>query len=87
MGGSRGYKARVCQWARASLLARAERALLLLRRNAECWPHPRTSAEPAMFVFEKAKGDVQSKKQNEKLATFAMQAAIIAGALAALRAT
>ncbi len=40
-----------------------------------------------MFVFEKAKGDVQSKKQNEKLATFAMQAAIIAGALAALRAT
>ena len=38
-----------------------------------------------MFVFEKAKADTEAKKDNEKLATFALQVAVIFGALAALR--
>jgi|OM-RGC.v1.039261028 hypothetical protein len=39
-----------------------------------------------MFVFEKATKDSASKKNNEKLATFALQLTIVFGALAALRA-
>jgi len=40
-----------------------------------------------MFVFEKAKRDQVAKQDSEKLATFALQVAVIAGVLAALRAT
>lgn len=58
------------------------------RRSAP--PAVRRSTLPpaaAMFVFEKAKRDQVAKQDSEKLATFALQVAVIAGVLAALRAT
>jgi hypothetical protein len=39
-----------------------------------------------MFVFDKTKADETAKQENSKLATFALQMAVVFGTLAVLRA-